>query len=310
MFNKSLSCSILALAAAASSYGSFELVMVADYSNNVIRRYDGGTGAALGTFAGGYMGQIGAIAINQTVQRAYVFDRISKNIFAFNYNTGEYIQNWATGGYYYSWLSTDLNGNIILAGSNSGGLSMMARYSPTGTLMTSWTVASDTDYFGAAQSADGTIWALDAFSGPAKIDRFASSGGASINSYSVPGTTTSGGQTTSSGNVVYFPSHYSTTISYFSTAAPASIVDLPLSSVFTSTFGIVFGHGDTAYVAGSKNGNGVLARYNKKSGYVSSIASVATTDFAGVAVAVAPEPGTWLALCGGLALCGLHRRRQ
>ncbi len=313
MFNKSFSCSILALAAAASSYGSFEMLLAVDYTNKIVRRFDGGTGAALGSFGANYMANPGAITINQSLGRAYVFDRQSRNIFSFNYNTGEYIQNWVTTCKYYTWLSTDISGYIIACGADAAGTSVMSRFSPTGSLQATYNIPAGINVYSSAQTADGSVWVISGFGANPGIYRYASTGGNFTNFYSVPGLTVQGGDARAVGNVVYFSSTSLSRITSFNSADPATITSVDISPKTTYLLGIAGGHGSTLYLAGAdvSTGNASVFRYNTATQFNDPInTSVPSAQYASLAVVAAPEPGTWLALCGGLALCGFRRRRQ
>lgn len=290
-------------------HASFEMILVTDSTYNVIRRFDGVTGAALGTFGGNYGIAPRAITINQSLQRAYVFDRQSRNIYAFNYNTGEYIQNWDTQGQYYTWLSTDNSGNIIMCGSSASGDTVMKRYSPTGSLLTTWNIAAGTDLFGAAQAADGSVWATDGYGGGSDTTlKFSTSGGSFTNGYSFP-EHTYGGDTRANGNTIFVPSA-TTNYTFFTTSAPATTTTINLSTYLDTAIGVGFGHADNAYFCGAKTSNGTIVRYNTRSKLTNSLISVTGTSFASMTVVVAPEPSGYLFIAGGFGLLTLIKRRR
>lgn len=313
MVNKVLACSLFAVAGVTSSFASFEMLLAVDFSYGIVRRFDGETGAALGTFGAGYMYTAAAITVNQSLGRAFVYDRTSRNIFSFNYNTGEYIQNWSTGCQYYSWMSTDNSGNIIVCGSDAGGASVMKRFSPTGSVQATYNIPAGVNVFSAAQTADGAVWAISGYASPYGMYRFAAGGGNYTNFYPSGGVTANGGDARAIGNKVYFSTSNTDHVSWFDTASPATISSWNVSSKITNVLGISGGHGSSLYLAGADatTGNGVIYRLNTATGYYGQVTTpMPTVTFASLAVVAAPGPGTWLAIAGGCAAMALRRRKK
>jgi len=298
---------------AASSFASFDLVMGLDFTNRVIRRFDGTTGASLGSFGQGYLGAPGALTINQTLGRAYVYDRPSAQIVVFNYNTGEYIQNWATGGGAFSWLSTDNTGNILLGGSDAGGVSILRRYSPTGALLSTYNAPSATDIFGIAQTADGSVWAPSGFSGNKGIYRYNIGGGNFTSFTPIPTLFAPGGDVRAIGNRVYFVGANQASLSFFSSSNPASITTATFTNQFSTILGVTAGHGSIIYLAGLANGGSEskIVRYNLDTGVVSTVgAGVSGAQYLSVAAVVAPEPATMLSLLVGAIALSSRRKKS
>lgn len=294
---------------AGAAQASFEMLLSVDFSAAAIRRYDGQTGAFLGSFGAGYMSTPAGLTINQSRNEAYVHDRASRRIFAFNYNTGEYLRDFDTGSEFYSWISTDNSGNILISSTDAGSKNQMRRYSPTGTLLNTWNMPAVGPMYSAAQSSNGSIWAIDNYASPNSIHRFGTGSPNALNSYSLGGTTGIGGEIRSSNGIVYFPSGSGTTYSYFHESTPTTVNVINLSSYFGFAPGIGFGHGNIAYFAGSNAADGVIYRRNLATGFMAKIVTAPGVDFSSLAVVVAPEPATCTILTFGV-LAALRRRRS
>jgi hypothetical protein len=81
-------CAMVMVAGAAQA--SFTLLLATDSINNRVTRYDGDTGANLGSF--GQLqasGQYWGITANRTTKKAYV-SQTTGRVLMFDYNTGEY----------------------------------------------------------------------------------------------------------------------------------------------------------------------------------------------------------------------------
>jgi|GEM_PF-6798136 len=82
----------LAFFAPVASQASYELLLAASITDNKIHRYDGDTGAYLGSFGSGLQYSWGVIA-DQPRNIAYVTG--GERVFKYNYNTGELVGSFA-----------------------------------------------------------------------------------------------------------------------------------------------------------------------------------------------------------------------
>ncbi len=310
--NKSLICvAVLAgVVTPLTSQASFEMVLAVDFTNSLVRRFDGETGASFGTFGGGRMSRASAITINQSLGHAYVYDRQAGRIFTFNYNTGEYLNDFSVAAKPFGWISTASNGDILLGSSESSfGPSILSRYTNTGTFVSFWQTYSGQASFGLAEGSDGGIYTIDG-NGKFALRYASTSGGSYTDFLGNSQFSSNGGEVRAHGNRIYAATGSSGKVVSFTagtlTIGPTYSFNLQLGSELD---GLGFGHGNTMYVCGmDASANGKVIRYSLSTGVSTVIASVPGTTLSSMAVVVAPEPSSLLAF--GIAGVALMRRRR
>ncbi len=90
---------------AAPGFASFELLLVADNGNGTagsarVHRIDGTTGAYFGSFGGGVLRSAAGITIDEATGRAYVHEPSSGAYLVFDYNVGTYFGRLDPGTFY------------------------------------------------------------------------------------------------------------------------------------------------------------------------------------------------------------------
>ncbi len=309
---------IAALLVTAASHASFDLMLLGDNStagSERVIRYDPVNRVQLGSFGQGFLNAaVADVAVDGATGRAFVL-QVNGGVRVFNYNTGDFIDGFTLSGSYGA-IAFDSTSNRITFGQGGGNgitpgkvydantLSLAADL--TGTFMataplrrpgTSWyasygidlAVANHIAYrhsiTGGAPLSSTTITSFASSSSPREAIFTADNrlmgvlpGGGGIQLWSI-GTDASG----------FVGSHTTTTV-------PAT---------FANNLDIANGHGNLAYIL---NGSSVLS-YHTGLNQVMGTQTLASSTYQGMAVVVAPEPGTMLALAGGV-LALLRKRRK
>ncbi len=306
---------LLVALASACAHGSFELVLGADFLHGRIQRWDGDTGRQFGTFGEGHLStfSISGLGVNVTLGHCYVYDRASRNVFTFNYNTGAYIGNFATTANFYTWLTVAPSGEILLFGSDGAGSTKMLRYSPNGTLIKSYEAYTGQSSYSGVQSSDGNFYTVDAVGGFALQYLPNAVGWTSFNG-SDPFFKMGSGQMAVRNGIVYAAaSQFRSVRSFVGAAGMAIGTEISFTSNFdTEVTGVGFGHGNNMYVGGYNSGTseGRVVRYNLVSGKRTLLDPVPGGNIAGIAVIAAPEPGSLVAMAAAGGLLILRRRRK
>lgn len=291
--------------------------MVADRGNDAIHRFDGISGAYLGSFGQGYVQNPMALALDQANNRVFVAEPTngsngsvggSARIWSFNYNTGEYLNSFTTN-FLYGIPQIAYRSGFLSVG-NDG--SIYDRYDVnTGLVVrtSQWPLAS------AGLAHQGTnLWA---FSDNKVYSRDDVTNGL-VTTYTmatpVASSTLSGQrQLAISGNralAVGAISFSGFRLDTLSTSGTNAMVTNSISG-YNQMNGAGFGHGDIAYVGGTRSaGGGAISRILWSSGtHLQTLGSGILSEPHGIAVVVAPEPGSLLGM-GVAALAFLRRKRN
>lgn len=303
--------------ATASSFASFELVMVGDSTTGKVHRFDGISGSYLGAFGEGEVTSTSEIAAHAGSDTCFIRNTPSGAIYRYNYNTGEFMGAIsAVSGAYFNILS---DGTFLTVSTT-----LMRRYNQSGTLLetflppTGGAFIQDRGF--AAQLSNGRIIAHAtnsagtkgftsyvlgiAFAGP--FTGYASSG------TNIGGVSASGFSIAFKGN---FGSDISSTWTFNAAGNFTSNADngsLPV--VLTSPTDTAFGHQGRYFVSGINAANaaqGIVSRADSIPGggnrgtFGTSILKTPVS----ITTVVAPEPGTMLALTAGIGMLVRKRRR-
>jgi hypothetical protein len=306
------------------AHASFELVMVADRGTKSVHRFDGTTGAYLGAFGKGYVQNPLALEINTATNTAYVLDTVDGGtgttasgvrLWAFNYNTGEYLASARTQfNYNFPFLTrNELNGRLFVG--NDGGLTdAYDQFSLSYIGASSRAFASYSSLRGGGDfDSAGNLWVGDGLN----LRRISATNvgtsfgftsllcasGAPVNQVAV-----SGSRLLCAGAVSYSAIQNITTL-----AATGNNPGVQTDTTYNQINGVGFGHGDIAYVTGVASGGGA--------GKISRILfseKLKLQDFGtgilveprSMAVVVAPEPGTMIAIGTGLAVLARRRKKS
>lgn len=282
-----------------ASFASYELLLTTDYNNNRVNRYDPQTGTFLGSFGQGYMNGPAKIALDESKGLAYITNYPSATIQVWNYSTGVYENEFASGGP--CWGITRLsNGNIVAAnGSN------VNTFSPTGTLLSTFSA------LGFSCDTDGTyLYIADA-----GVIRKYTTGGTLVGSLTFSSARAPYDIKFRSGVGYAAGFGYKGIFATFNSNTMTGYAEKTITGFTTAmdVEGIALGHGAAVYLSGQSSASGtptVVTRYNSLSqGFGGTFASQTSgTRISGMAIVVAPEPGTWAAL--GLGAVILLRRRR
>lgn len=313
----------LSVAVSAVASASFDLMLVGDNTSagtNGARlmRYDPQTGAQLGYFGQGFLtGYVGGITVDRASGRAFVQN--SSYITVFNYNTGAYIgrasQTYGLASIAYN-ASTDrlttgygrgngfsitplFNGDLTLLGNLAG------RYTSTAPLI---------------KPGTSTYFSWDIASGPQDVRAAAQNTAFSITStVNVGHVIFSSNQDSGSyasafyGDYFYGMAYLGTTFSLLRvstnatgfTGTVANIANIPSATLGNAD--MAAGHGDLIYMRTGNTIHMYSASTNTFMGQ-QTLPGIAAANVSGMALIIAPEPGTWAAL--GLGAIALMRRRR
>ncbi len=297
----------LGLALAVSANASYELLLVADVSNEVVHRIDPVSKAYFGSFGAGIFKYPKSIAINQSNGRAYVFDSIREKIYTFEYSTGLLLSSFSTAAYRtfatsYGYLSLASNGDILMGLSYGGGF----RFNTAGALVATYNKnAGSAGLTKVIEGNDGAIYGADWVT--SKVSRYNAAGGNPLQ-------------------------NSSTQLAYWDMArTPTSAVGLlqngitkfslnsSMTNIQTATFAslgldsasnLATGHGDVMYVSGASGGTARLYRFDSSDlTLIDSAVYPQIASYEALATVIAPEPASLTALLVGPALL-LRRRRR
>lgn len=295
-------CFIAAAASMVSSaHASYELVLAANintFGTSGIQRFDGNTGAYLGTFGQGVLQNPDQIAVDPSDGTCYVTDQSSSSIFAFNYSTGEYIRGYGLANALQICL---LKNGHFLASSGSN----LYEFTKSGTLVQ--IVASSGQIFSLGQAADGTIFTCDSARNVRRFNSTLSSVlGNSVIANNIYGSFAF------RGSEIYASDYSNNKVVTLSLSnSPVVTGTRSLPSGYTTPLGLAMGHDDRLFVGinAPADTSKAICRYQLASGMSTPYQFGSTsTQVRGIAVVNAPEPSTWLAI--GLGVIGLARRRK
>lgn len=303
---------LLLATATCAAHASFDLILIADSTNDVVHRYDGDTGLYLGNFGQGMLINPTGISVDHARGICYVGDGVT-GMTAFNYSTGQAL--WTNPSFVngrgfspaptgtavtqlFSGATTTVAGQRIADPQNSTGVTSYTQTSPSAWGAGGYDSTGDfvmvSNTFDAMYRWAATGTTLEAFSTGATVT--------SVSKGDVRGTTlialTATGQ-----------------VQAVDTQSFAVTTGETPSVAFTSVIETKFGHDNYAWGLGETASGLRLQRYARQLGAGSfyhalgsfGITQVGTAE--GMAVVLAPEPGTMLALLGGVGLL-LRRRRS
>lgn len=285
-----------------ASFASYELLLTTDFNNNRVNRYDPQTGTFLGSFGQGYMNAPAKIALDESKGLAYITNYSSGTIQVWNYSTGVYENEFASGGL--CWGLTRLsNGNIAAATGSA-----VSIFTPTGTLVSSFSTGGFNGY---SCDTDGTY----IYVGDINVIRKFTTGGSLVGTLNFSGGRTPYDIKFRNGVGFVGGLNYKGIFATFNSNTMTGYSEKTISGFTTAmdVEAIAMGHGAAVYLAGQSSASGTptaVTRFNSLSLlYGGTFASQASgTRISGMAIVVAPEPGTWAAL--GLGAVILLRRRR
>ncbi len=303
------------VAVGAASFASFDLVLVADNTGDVtgpvttkIHRYDGGSGTYLGNFGLG-IADIVDMAVNQAANELYTINDQGR-IYVVDYNTGNIKREFTIS-------ATNLKfHNGVLYRSNGTVMGSVNLVTGTTTTLINWS-QTITDFAfannGSLALFNGTSGNLQGYS-----SAFVAGSTATITTLSASGAKMST-DFGAGNNVTVMGLQASTTIATSTTRATYSLSNTGTPSAngsgtyisgFSNNF-IDLAPAHYGYWMYGKNGTGANALYQFGTS-LSQPQNIFTTPQVSqpgpIAVVLAPEPGTMIAL--GLGAAALLRRRR
>lgn len=293
---------ILTLVAASSAiaHASFELVLVTDSITRSVHRFDGNSGAYLGSFGQNHFELPDGIAINPALGHAYIADQSLRTVSVFNCSTGEFIREWmpSVGALNVNLTST---GDVLVAGSDGA-----ARYTATGQLLNSYSSLST---YGIVQGSDGAVYASDS---GGRLRRYPLGGGSP--------TFTSGAnfaitwQMSARGGQALLANYADNAVDSLATGTSPTVTRLFSTASRVQVLGVAFGHDSRVFAVGidaTSPSRGTVGVYSQLTNtWRGSFGESVLINPRSVAVVVAPEPASLAALGIGLALVGRRRRRR
>ncbi|MCE9558980.1 MAG: hypothetical protein K8R88_08515 [Armatimonadetes bacterium] len=305
-----VSCSLFAIAGFASA--SFDLILVSDLNNHCVHRYDGDTGTYLGSFGNNILVTPLSITVDQTLGIAYVGDD-GVGLVAMNYNTGQVL-----------WTNNGINLISDLAPLSNGGVMRTINQNLTSTAFQTFaspsTSSTATSYTNSVSSSWGTVGrdgAGDYLVQDRTSNRILRYNPAGFTAPELAGVTgsfvaSSTGAVSSDRIISLTTSGAMVCASTQSATLVGSTGSLPTGS-WTSVTEAAFGHANFAWGLGTNASGTRLQRYqrgvsnNTFSPIGTQIGLTQVGSATGMAVVVAPEPGSLLTL--SLAALALRRKR-
>ena len=288
---------------AGAAQASFTLLLATDSINNRVTRYDGDTGANLGSFgqlqaSGPYWG----ITANRTTKKAYV-SQTTGRVLMFDYNTGEYSGNFETGQQWGS-LTLGSTGNIIASSYlnsqikvfNAAG-TLLSTLAPSGYDGVSGAVEIGGNYYFIGYHLATSNYHFVRTSSTGTVLAFTSLAGFGFSDIH---------QASTSGTNIYFSGGIDHVVFKASTSLAAPT---PMSQGADSprVFGVTMGHGTTAYSTAQTGTGTRIGLFDRSTGVL--MGQIPTAGAGQVVAIIAPEPTTLVGLSVA-ALAGTWRRRQ
>lgn len=284
---------------------SYELMLVVDQSKDSISRFDALTGASLGTFGELQLSDPQSIALIKGTSECLVFDNTTDRVNRFNYSTGEYLSSFVLpiapapsqileplpDGTFLSW------GYLT---------SQLYRISATGGLLNSYAAPAGGSFVSAAGvGPSGEVYA--AWVGTNKIHRYGING-ATQGVSAASGPFADGTQMSTNSAFGYF-TQSTNTLYKFLPGNPATGIEAVTFAASTILYGVAMGHGDLTYACGKDaSGAGIWVLNGATKNQVGKFTPSGVTTPIHMAIVVAPEPTTMLAL--GVGIAALLRRKR
>ena len=288
---------------------SYDLLLVTDSVNNQIRRYDGSTGASLGSIGVGRMNSPTGIAIDKNSGLVYVSHFNTNSISVWNYSTGVFVNEFSVAGGVRG-ICVSNAGTIFAACGSS-----IQIYSTSGQSLGSF--GSATMFTEVQQQPNGTIFAtVRDSSGVFRMSNytasFALAGTSAANTYA----TWFPFQSVVVGNSLLVAAGDTIgpvgQLSIYSTASTPVLQSNKVTSEYARIEGIANGHGNMFYITGaltSDTTKSAISPARYLNGTLTVFPSFGAFSGTSVSMAsvIAPEPGPFIVL--GLGVCALLKRR-
>jgi DNA-binding beta-propeller fold protein YncE len=282
---------------------SYELVMVVDSTaaSPSIRRYDGNTGAFLGSFGLGYFRDPDQIAVNPSTGEAFVTDLARGSISRFKYSTGEYVSEITVSGLTSGGAIAMMPGGDFVI----GGGSTVRKFSPSGTLLGSFFMPAAV--FALGVDSTSRIHAADV------SGNYRRTSSSLVPQASATLTSPVFGSMFVDGSTLYAADYDNDQIDRYTITTSGLTANASLfSGASDFPLGVAPGHAGRAYFAGgdpTTTTTAVLMRGSVQNGISDKIVSLPSSDFRGVATVVAPEPASMLAITAGLTILMKRKKR-
>lgn len=291
-------CAALLTLVTARAQASYELLLVADLSTDSIHRFDPVTGAYFGSFGAGMMGDPAHIAVDRSQGIAYVTNYQLGTVQKWNYSSGTLLAEW---GVAQPWGITMRHDGNLLVGTSTG-----ARvYTPTGQWLS--TLASGAAAYGVGFDGSNYFVGLSG----------------SVRKYATTGTLV---ESVTTGSAHWYGMTFRNGVAYgggyglngqygrFDTASMTGYATQPVGTLASGFHieGFALSHGMTMYMLGRNPSNaaqGLITRWHLGvNGSLSTFGSNVIQSPTGMAIVLAPEPTSLLALGAGLLL--VRRRKR
>lgn len=290
---------------------SYELLLVADANRKSVFRFDPVTGQSLGSFGNGRLAGAISIGVSATRGEAYVLETPGF-VTVWDYSTGLFRRNMAVSSGVNGQLAVMPNGDLMI----TDGFFTIRRYSSNGAPLREYSdFTSGTSFRSVTPVGDNiVVWNRIAGSSGSQFRILNSNFGVLRNL--TAGSIRNASQFGSDGKWMAYADGSFGIAEALEFAGNGDLTDANFtfldSGVFSTVTSTAIGHGRMTYFAG-RNGAGTagqIAVWNPVfSGFRGTFGSGQLVDPTSMAIVVAPEPGTLLALTLGLAALARRRRR-
>lgn len=297
---------VATVCASAFSFASFDLILVTDFAEDCVHRYDGDTGVYLGSFGQAFLDGPKAISLDQA-NNMVVVEHVNGTS-AFNYNTGAHL--FTNTVFANSGDSTFIGTNYY----RSFSLSSTAAFARITNIQTSTSQSVHSGsllgpWTGVAADVNGKVFAAESTSG--RMLRWTP--GITAAEEAISGTTVIRSGLGSTGGFILGLGATGEMVSVNSTSMAVATGTVPLGTAWTSAIDAAAGHGSSAWGLGMTAGGAIIQSYAKHPTTnvyrgLNRISATQMTTPSAMVVVVAPEPSAMLGL--GVAVLALLRRRQ